>query len=116
MRRAIRALPPEPEPTPLEEAMRAFHEAQAALSDAAARVQVEAARELEQLEARRRWEQSEDRWMTVAETATYLRMSKDFIYQVCEKGRLPSTNFGAGVRIKKADLDAYVEQQQRQSA
>jgi excisionase family DNA binding protein len=46
---------------------------------------------------------------TVKETAQHLRLCEKQIRRLIEHGELPGYRFGAAVRIKKQDVDAYVQ-------
>ena len=46
---------------------------------------------------------------TVKETAHHLRLCEKQIRRLIERGELPAYRFGAAVRIKKQDVDAYVQ-------
>ena len=46
---------------------------------------------------------------TVKETAQHLRLCEKQIRRLVERGELPAYRFGAAVRIKKQDVDAYVQ-------
>ena len=48
---------------------------------------------------------------TVKETAQYLRLCEKQIRRLIERGELPAYRFGAALRIKKKDIDAYVQSQ-----
>ena len=48
---------------------------------------------------------------TVKETAQYLRLCEKQIRRLIERGELPAYRFGAALRIKKKDIDVYVEAQ-----
>jgi excisionase family DNA binding protein len=48
---------------------------------------------------------------TVKETAQYLRLCEKQIRRLIERGELPAYRFGAALRIKKQEIDAYVEEQ-----
>jgi len=55
-----------------------------------------------------------DEWMTLAEAAAYLKLSKPSIYRFTSEGRLPFYKLaGAGSRrFKRSDLDALLERGQ----
>jgi excisionase family DNA binding protein len=48
---------------------------------------------------------------TVKETAQQLRLCEKHVRRLIERGELPAYRFGAALRIKKDDIDAYVEAQ-----
>ena len=51
------------------------------------------------------------KWLTVAEAARYLRVSRQTIYNYMDSGLLPFYEFksGGGRRLRRADLDALLE-------
>ena len=44
---------------------------------------------------------------TVRETALYLRLCEKQVRRLISRGELPAYRFGAALRIKKQDIDAY---------
>ena len=48
---------------------------------------------------------------TVKETAQHLRLCEKHVRRLIERGALPAYRFGGALRIKKKDIDAYVEAQ-----
>jgi excisionase family DNA binding protein len=46
---------------------------------------------------------------TVKETAQHLRLCDKQIRRLIKRGELPAYRFGAAIRIKKTDIDAYVK-------
>jgi excisionase family DNA binding protein len=63
-------------------------------------------------EDRARWGQAmldKVDFYTVKETAQHLRLCEKQIRRLIEHGELPAYRFGAAVRIKKQDVDAYVQ-------
>lgn len=52
---------------------------------------------------------SEREWLTVAEAADYLRVSRATIYRWAKQGKLPLYKVGGtATRVRKSDLDALV--------
>lgn len=49
-----------------------------------------------------------DEYMTVEEIATTLRLSKMTVYRLVNIGELPAIQIGRSLRVKRADLEAYV--------
>ena len=47
-------------------------------------------------------------WMTVEETADYLRCKPKRIYDLLSQGRLPRHKDGSRVLLHRAELDAYL--------
>jgi len=54
------------------------------------------------------------RWMTLPEVAEYLQVSKDLIYRLAQKGKIPASKVGNQWRFKKEKIDLWVETQQVQ--
>lgn len=53
---------------------------------------------------------SEDRLLyTPAEAGERLRLGRTTVYELMARGDLPSVRIGASRRIRRADLEAYVE-------
>jgi excisionase family DNA binding protein len=50
-----------------------------------------------------------DRWMTVAEAATYARISRSGLYKLIAAGRLPIRKLGARTLVDRRDIDALIE-------
>jgi excisionase family DNA binding protein len=46
--------------------------------------------------------------LTVGEVATYLRVSKTTICRWCSSGALPAFRIGRGWRIRRSDLENYI--------
>jgi excisionase family DNA binding protein len=47
-------------------------------------------------------------YLTVAETAAYLRTSRQRVYDLCSSGRLTRHKDGTRVLVSRAELDAYL--------
>jgi excisionase family DNA binding protein len=50
-------------------------------------------------------------FLTVKETACYLRLCEKQVRRLISRGELPAYRFGTALRIKKKDIDAYVRTQ-----
>jgi excisionase family DNA binding protein len=48
-------------------------------------------------------------FLTVRETAEYLRLCEKQIRRLISRGELPAYRFGAALRIKRRDIEAYAE-------
>lgn len=48
-------------------------------------------------------------YLTVAETAAILRVSKMTVYRSIQEGALTAYKFGRSYRIRKEDLSEYIE-------
>lgn len=51
-------------------------------------------------------------WLTIAEAAAYLKVTRNSIYRYCDAGLLPfyELRSGRGRRFKREDLDALLEE------
>lgn len=47
-------------------------------------------------------------FLTVKETADYLRVCEKQVRRLIKRGELTAYSFGTAIRIKREDLDAYV--------
>ncbi len=52
-----------------------------------------------------------DQLLTVAEVADLLRVSTMTVYRLIRSGDLPAVRVGRNYRVRRADLDEYLEQQ-----
>lgn len=50
-----------------------------------------------------------DEWMTITESAKHLKLSVPAIRKYVRLGKLPSYHQGRLVRLKKSDLNAFME-------
>ena len=48
-------------------------------------------------------------FLTVTETADYLRLCEKQVRRLISRGELPAHQFGTALRIGKEDIDTYVE-------
>jgi excisionase family DNA binding protein len=46
--------------------------------------------------------------LTVAEVATYLRVSETTVWRWCTTGKLPAFRIGRGWRVQRSDLDLQI--------
>ena len=49
-----------------------------------------------------------DSWMTLEEVAQYLKVSKDSIYRLAQKGEIPASKIGNLWRFKKEEIDEWM--------
>lgn len=49
-----------------------------------------------------------NRFMTVAEVATLMRVSTMTVYRLIKAGELPAVRVGKSYRIREADVDSYL--------
>jgi excisionase family DNA binding protein len=50
-----------------------------------------------------------DTLMTIDEVASYLRLSKDTVYRMVQKGRIPASKVGMQWRFRRADVDQWLD-------
>lgn len=50
-----------------------------------------------------------DSWMTLEEVAQYLKVSKDSIYRLAQKGKMPAYKIGNLWRFKKEEIDEWMK-------
>ena len=50
--------------------------------------------------------------MNIKEVADCLRLHPNTVYRLCKNGDIPSIKFGTTIRIKKDDLDAYLQEKE----
>lgn len=51
-----------------------------------------------------------DEWMGTPEAAEYLGVVLRTIYRLIDRGQIPAYKVGRVIRVKKADLDAFLEE------
>lgn len=47
----------------------------------------------------------DDRWMTLQDVAEYLQLSRDLIYRLAQKGKIPASKIGGRWRFKREKID-----------
>lgn len=57
------------------------------------------------------WNATSPRLLTVEEVRAELNIGRTLIYQLIWSGALPVIRIGSALRVRRADLDAYVDQQ-----
>lgn len=50
-----------------------------------------------------------DTWMTLEEVAQYLKVSKDSIYRLAQKGEMPASKIGNLWRFKREEIDEWMK-------
>ena len=53
-------------------------------------------------------ERSESRFLTVAEVAAMMRVSKMTVYRLVHGGDLPAVRVGRSFRVQESDVDEYL--------
>ena len=59
--------------------------------------------------------ENRQRFATVAEVASLLRVSNMTVYRLVQAGQLPAVRVGRSYRIKEADVDRYLARQYTQA-
>jgi len=52
-----------------------------------------------------------NKWLTIDQIADYLQVSKEKIYKICQKGKMPVSKVGGQWRFDLNEVDAWVRQQ-----
>jgi excisionase family DNA binding protein len=52
---------------------------------------------------------SEVRFLTIAEVATMMRVSKMTVYRIVHSGELPAVRVGRSFRVTEKDVDEYIK-------
>ena len=50
-----------------------------------------------------------DNLMTLAEVAAYLRLSKDTVYRMASRGKLPAAKVGSQWRFRRDEVEQWLE-------
>ena len=56
-------------------------------------------------------ERGPERWLTVADVAGYLQLSRAKIYELAQLGLIPCSKIAGRWRFSRPDVDAWVRQQ-----
>jgi len=54
-----------------------------------------------------------EKWLTIDQIADYLQASKEKVYKLCQRGKMPASKFGGQWRFKKAEVDTWLLAQRR---
>lgn len=57
-----------------------------------------------------------ERWMTLAEVATYLQVSKDSVYRMAQRGQIPASKVVGQWRFDQQEIDAWMRSERCRSA
>lgn len=52
-----------------------------------------------------------DQWLTLEQIADYLQVSKEKVYKLCQRGRMPASKIGGQWRFDKKEVDDWARQQ-----
>ncbi len=56
------------------------------------------------------------KWLTIDQIADYLQVSKEKVYKLCQRGKMPASKFGGQWRFKKEAVDKWLLTQQRKKS
>jgi len=54
-----------------------------------------------------------DKWRTIEQIADYLQVSREKIYRLCQKGKMPASKFGGQWRFDIKEIDAWMRKQRK---
>lgn len=54
-----------------------------------------------------------DKWLTIDQIADYLQVSKEKIYKLCQRGKMPAAKFGGQWRFKRQVVDRWMLNEQK---
>ncbi len=89
----------------LKRAIKAHRQALEALEDAL----------LAELESHSKQNGAGCKLLSLTEVCQELGMSKGWVYQRISSGEIPSTKLGHNIKVRREDLEAYLEAQRRES-
>ena len=52
-----------------------------------------------------------NKWLTIDQIAAYLQVSKEKIYKICQKGKMPASKFGGQWRFDRKEIDLWLRKQ-----
>ena len=52
-----------------------------------------------------------NKWLTIDQIANYLQASKEKVYKLCQRGRMPASKFGGQWRFDKNEIDGWLRMQ-----
>jgi len=53
--------------------------------------------------------ESQDKWLTIEELSSYLKMSRSKLYQMAQKGELPGSKIGTQWRFDRDEIDGWIK-------
>lgn len=51
----------------------------------------------------------QDKWLTIEDLSSYLKMSRTKLYQMAQKGELPGSKIGTQWRFDRDEIDDWVK-------
>ncbi|MDD5671184.1 MAG: helix-turn-helix domain-containing protein [Candidatus Omnitrophica bacterium] len=55
-----------------------------------------------------------EKWLTIDQIADYLQASKEKVYKLCQRGKMPASKFGGQWRFDKNEIDQWLRMQRPQ--
>jgi len=52
-----------------------------------------------------------EKWLTIEQIADYLQVSKEKMYKLCQRGKMPASKVGGQWRFDLKEVDAWVRKQ-----
>ena len=52
-----------------------------------------------------------DKWLTIDQISDYLQASKEKVYKLCQKGKMPASKFGGQWRFDAKEVDNWLKKQ-----
>jgi len=52
-----------------------------------------------------------EKWLTIDQIADYLQASKEKVYKLCQRGKMPASKFGGQWRFDKQEVDRWLRMQ-----
>jgi len=56
-----------------------------------------------------------EKWLRINEVADYLQISKENVYKLAQRGRIPASKVGGQWRFKRKRIDDWLEAQENHS-
>ena len=50
-------------------------------------------------------------WLTIDQIADYLQVSKEKVYKLCQRGKMPASKLGGQWRFDVKEVDAWLKKQ-----
>ncbi|HRK61717.1 MAG TPA: helix-turn-helix domain-containing protein [Candidatus Omnitrophota bacterium] len=54
-----------------------------------------------------------EKWLTIDQIADHLQVSKEKIYKLCQRGKMPASKLGGQWRFKIGQVDEWLLEQQK---
>ena len=51
------------------------------------------------------------KWLTIAQIADHLQVSREKVYKLCQRGKMPTSKFGGQWRFDVKEVDRWMKQQ-----